>query len=69
MSSLDIEGEETFIGEDINSPEDFLEDLCDRVKNVYNTVMDEDEKMSQLAYLIGFLTILKARLNRVCERI
>ena len=69
MSSLDIEGEETFFGEDINSPEDFIEDLCDRVNNGYNTVMDEDKKMSQLAYLIGFLTTLKARLNRVCERI
>jgi len=66
---LKIKGEETFFGEYINSPKEFIEDLCDRVNNIYNTVMDEDDKMSQLAYLIGFLTALKGRLNRVCERL
>ena len=28
----------------------------------------EDDKMNQLAYLIRFLTALKGRLNRVCEK-
>jgi len=65
---LKINGEETFFGEDISTPEQFIEDLCDRINNVYDTAMEED-KMSQLAYLIGFLTALKGRLNRVCERI
>jgi len=66
---LKIKGEETFFGESIDTPEEFVEDLCDRVNTVYSTTMDEDDKMNQLAYLIGFLTALKGRLNRVCENI
>ena len=31
--------------------------------------MDEEVKMNQLAYLIGYLTALKGRLNRVCENL
>ena len=69
MIGLRFDGEETFIGESIESPEEFIEDLCDRVNTVCNTAMEEDDKMNQLAYLIGFLTALKGRLNRVCENI
>ena len=64
-----IKGEETFFGEKIKTPEEFIEDLCERVKTVYSTTMDEDDKINQLAYLTGFLTALKGRLNRVCETI
>jgi len=64
---LRLDGEETFFGEDIDTPEEFIEDLCERVNTVYSTAMDEENKMQQLAYLIGFLTALKGRLNRVCE--
>ena len=60
-----LEGEETFFGESIDTPEEFVEDLCDRVNTVYSTAMDEDDKMTQLAYLVGFLTALKGKLNRV----
>ena len=60
-----IKGEEPFFGEKIKTQEEFIEDLCDRVNTVYSTAMDEDDKMNQLAYLIGFLTALKGRLNRV----
>ncbi len=66
---LNINGEETFFGENIETPEEFIEDLCDRVDAVYSTAMDDDDKMNQLAYLIGFITALKGRLNRVCEKI
>ncbi len=64
-----LDGEETFFGESIDTPEEFVEDLCDRVNTVYSTVMDEDDKMNQLAYIISFLIALKGRLNRVCENI
>ena len=69
MIVLKIIEEKTFFGEDLNTPEEFIEDLCDRINMVYSTVMDEEDKMHQLAYLIGFLTALKGRLNRVCEKI
>lgn len=69
MVGLRLDGEETFFGESIDTPEEFVEDLCERVNTVYSTAMDEDDKMKQLAYLIGFLTALKGRLNRVCENI
>ena len=64
-----LDGEETFFGEIIDTPEEFVEDLCERVDTVYSTAMDEEDKMQQLAYLIGFITALKGRLNRVCENI
>jgi len=66
---LNIKGEETFFGEKIETPKEFIEDLCERVDTVYSAAMDEDDKMNQLAYLIGFITALKGRLNRVCEKI
>jgi len=66
---LRLDGEETFFGENINTQEEFIEDLCERVNTVYSTAMDEEDKMQQLAYLNGFLTALKGRLNRVCENI
>ena len=60
MIVLRLDGEETFFGESIDTSEEFVEALCDRVNTVYSTAMDEDDKMNQLAYLIGFLTALKA---------
>lgn len=65
---MKIISEKTFWGEDINTPEEFIEDLCNRLNNVYNTVMEEEDKMKQLAYLTGALTGITGRLNRVCER-
>ncbi|MBA7700802.1 hypothetical protein ES703_109526 [subsurface metagenome] len=64
-----LDGEETFFGESIDTPEEFVEDLCERVNTVYSTVIEEDDKMNQLAYIISFLIALKGRLNRVCENI
>ena len=69
MNDLKIRGEETFFGEIIETPEEFIEDLCERIETVYSTAMDESDKMNQLAYLIGFITAFKGRLNRVCEKI
>lgn len=69
MIGLKIKEEESFHGETIETPEEFIEDMCERVNIAYSTIMEEDDKMQQLAYLIGFLTALKGRLNRVCENI
>lgn len=69
MIVLKLKGEETFFGEYIETPEQYIEDVCDRINILYDTVMEEDEKLSQLAYVIGFLTAFKGRLNRVCERL
>ena len=45
---LKIKGEETFFGEIIETLEEFIEDLCERVDTVYSTAMDEDDKMNFL---------------------
>jgi len=66
---LRLDGEETFFGESIDTPEEFVEDLCERVNTVYSTVIEDDDKMNQLAYIISFLIAFKGRLNRVCENI
>ncbi|TFG30241.1 MAG: hypothetical protein EU532_01260 [Promethearchaeota archaeon] len=63
-----IKGEETLDGELIKTPEQFIEDLCNRINVLHNTMMDEENKELQLAYLIGFLKVFAGRLNRVCER-
>ncbi|MFW9969006.1 MAG: hypothetical protein ACFFDF_02320 [Candidatus Odinarchaeota archaeon] len=60
--------EKNFWGEDIKTPEEIIEDLCDRLNTVYNTVMEEEDKMQQLAYLIGAITGITGRLSRVCGR-
>lgn len=69
MIGLKLHEEESFHGEIIETPEEFIEDLCERVNTVYSSEMDEDEKMIQLSYLIGLITTLKGSLNRVCENI
>ncbi|MFX1258479.1 MAG: hypothetical protein ACFFAN_11505 [Promethearchaeota archaeon] len=64
---MKIKGEDTFFGELINSPEEFIEDLCDRMNKMYAIVMDEESKTHQLKYIIGFLRAFKGRLNRICK--
>jgi len=64
---LKLNEEESFHGEIIETPEEFIEDLCERVNIVYSTAMDEDDKMNQLAFITTFLIAFKGRLNRVCE--
>ncbi len=63
-----IEGE-SFHGEIIETPEEFIEDLCERVNIAHSTMMEDDEKMNQLAFITTFLIAFKGRLNRVCENI
>jgi len=61
--------EESFHREIIETPEEFIEDLCERVNVAYSTMMEEDNKMNQLAFITTFLIAFKGRLNRVCENI
>ena len=72
-----IEGVKTLFGKKIKTPEEFIEDLCDRITHIYNLAMEEnlgdevlDEKNTeiQLSYILGALNGLANRLNRVCER-
>jgi hypothetical protein len=65
---LIIEDEKTFFGESINTPDEFMIDLCERIDKVYNIVMDEENRALQLRYITGFIRAFKNRLNRVCER-
>lgn len=68
MIVLKIEGEKTFFGENINTSEEFIIDLCERIDNMYTIVMEEERKTRQLKYIMGFLRAFKNRLNRVCEK-
>ena len=69
MIGLKLNEEESFHGEIIEIPEEFIEDLSERVNIAYSTMMEEDEKMNQLAFITTFLSAFKGRLNRVCEKI
>ena len=66
---LKIKGEEAFFGEIIDASEEFIEELCERINTVYSTMMEEGDKMNQLAFITTFLISFKGRLNRVCEKI
>lgn len=72
-----IKGEKTLFGKEINTPEEFIEDLFDRMNRILNLALEEtlgDEVLNekntevQLIYLFGAITGLATRLNRVCER-
>ncbi|GAH41288.1 unnamed protein product [marine sediment metagenome] len=69
MIGLKLIEEESFHGEIIETPEEFVDDLCERLNIAYSTMMEEDDKMNQLAFITTFLIAFKGRLNRVCENI
>ncbi|MBA7555426.1 hypothetical protein ES705_48088 [subsurface metagenome] len=69
MIGLKLKEEESFHGEIIETPKEFIEDLCERVNIAYSTMMEEDDKMNQLAFIVTFLIAFKGSLNRVCENI
>ncbi len=69
MIGLKLIEEESFHGEIIETPEEFIEDLCERVNITYSTMMEDDDKMNQLDFITTFLIAFKGRLNRVCEKI
>ena len=66
VCELQIEGEETFFGEKINTSEEFIKDFRNRVDTVYATQLEEEHEIPRLAYLVAALIGLKGRLNRVC---
>ena len=65
---MKIKEEKTILGHDIKTPEQFIEDICDRINGVFGKLQEFEDEMIQLGILIGFLNGLYARLNRVCER-
>ena len=69
MIGLKLKEGESFHGEIIETSEQFIEDFCERINIAYSTMMEEDEKMNQLAFITTFLIAFKGRLNRVCENI
>ena len=46
MIGLKLIEEESFHGELIETPEEFIKDLCERVNIAYSTLMEEDDKMN-----------------------
>ena len=69
MIGLKLNEEESFHGEIIETCEEFIEDLCERVNIAYSTMMEEEDRMNQLAFITTFLIAFNGRLNRVCENI
>ena len=59
MIGLKLKEEESFHGEIIETPEEFIEDLCERLNIAYSKVIEEDDKMNQLAYITTFLIAFK----------
>jgi len=58
--------EETFWGEPIKTPEQFIADICNRINYAYNFITELTVKESQRNALLGFFRALRGRLNRVC---
>jgi len=65
---MNIKGEKTTIGNNIKTPEQFIEDLSDRINSVTNKIMEIEDEKIQLGMLLGFLNGFAGRLNRVCGR-
>ncbi len=65
---MKIKGEKTFTGNNIKTPEQFIEDLSDRINGVIEKIMEFEDDKIQLAMLMGFLNGFRGRINRVCER-
>lgn len=69
MIDVEIEGERTFLGEEIHTLDEFIMDLCERINNFHNMVMEEENMNQQKAYTSGFFNGFKNRLNRMSKKI
>lgn len=65
---MKIKGEKTILGKDIKTPEQFIEDICDRINGVFSKTQEFEDEQILVGMLMGFLNGLSVRLNRVCER-
>ena len=61
-----IDGEKTIDGTSITTSEEFLNDLINRIDKINEYLKKKPENNLKLAYLIGSITGLTKRLNRVC---
>jgi len=66
---VDFEGEQTFLGEQIHTIDEYIVDLCERINNFHNIFMEEENKNQQKAYISGFFNGIKNRLNRMRKKI
>ena len=64
---LNFKREETFQGEKIHAPDQFIEDFRFRLEFALTSAMEEKDEMARLSYLIGSLIGLKSILNRTCN--
>ncbi|MFW9825577.1 MAG: hypothetical protein ACFFE4_21725 [Candidatus Thorarchaeota archaeon] len=69
MNDIIFEGEETFFGETITTPEEFIDDFCNRIDILFKAAMEEEQDMHRLTYSLTSLMVLNDRLNRVCKNI
>ena len=65
---MKIKGELTFSGEKIKTPEEFIEDLCNRINGFTSKIIHVNEPEIELMMVKGFIDGISNRLNRVCER-
>ena len=64
---MKIKGERTYNNEEINTPEQFIEDLCNRINGFTSKIPNIHEPEMELMMLKGFIEGISNRLNRVCE--
>ena len=64
---MKIKGEHTYNNEEINTPEQFIEDLCNRINGFTGKIINIHEPEMELMMLKGFIEGISNRLNRVCE--
>ena len=65
---MNIKGVKSILGQEIKTPEQFIEDICDRIKGILSKIQNFKDNKIQLGVLFGFLNGLTERLSRVCER-
>lgn len=65
---MKIKGEKTITGNNIITPEQFIDDLSNRINGVCEKIMEFEDEKIQLGMLMGFLNGFAGRLNRVCGK-
>ena len=56
---MKLKGEKTVFGKAIKTPEQFIEDLCDRLNGVFTQVQGFEDETVQVGMLMGFLRGLR----------
>jgi len=64
---MKFEKEKTTKGKMITTSAEFLRDLIERLENIDEHLLTEEKDNLKIAYLVGAITGLTKRLNRVCH--